>query len=218
MRWICFVQVRKLLKSVTEEEFERGSRIIEQGDFADCFFVLKRGTAVASIEYMYTSRLGTANGHGSRINSTVVKHYNRGEFFGELGILRLQPRAASIIVTSLKGATCLRVVPVDAKQLLGACRDPRVVRLPCGHSNRQHADNTTDWVCRPLHRGPTASRSQRASPSIGNPLSKTHLEAEHPLHVPKAFSCTFDRDLLRPGFEYAGVRSQAFRSAARATR
>ena len=74
--------------AVTEQEFAAGTAIITQGEIGDVMFFLEVGTAVAVLESV-----------------GVVKNYSRGDYFGELALLRDQPRTASVFAGS-KGSRC----------------------------------------------------------------------------------------------------------------
>ncbi|KAK3988285.1 cyclic adenosine monophosphate-dependent protein kinase [Cladorrhinum sp. PSN332] len=71
----------KIADALKSEKFPAGHTIIREGDPGDSFFLLEAGEAVA-----YRSG-----------NETPVKHYKKGDFFGELALLNDAPRAASVV-------------------------------------------------------------------------------------------------------------------------
>merc|ERR1711966_481023 len=79
--------------------FEAGTTIVKQGEPGDKFYILATGTAKAEK------------------NGAEVLQYTENMFFGELALLRDEPRAASIIATSK--CTCLSLDRMAFKRLLG---------------------------------------------------------------------------------------------------
>merc|ERR1719160_1089505 len=91
-------QVADGLKS---EKFDSGAVIMKEKDPGDKFYILEEGTAEAVKE-------GKAE---------AVMSYNAGDYFGELALLRNQPRAATVTCTS-----ACKVLTLDRrafKRLLG---------------------------------------------------------------------------------------------------
>ncbi|KAK4168850.1 cyclic adenosine monophosphate-dependent protein kinase [Cladorrhinum sp. PSN259] len=74
----------KIADALKSEKFPAGHTIIREGDPGHSFFLLEAGEAVA-----YRSG-----------NETPVKHYKKGDFFGELALLNDAPRAASVVSTT----------------------------------------------------------------------------------------------------------------------
>merc|ERR1712139_65062 len=74
---------RDALKS---EEFPDGAVICKEGDVGDTFYIIEEGAASASK------------------GGAEVMSYSPGDYFGELALLRNQPRAATVVA---KGATNL---------------------------------------------------------------------------------------------------------------
>jgi cAMP-dependent protein kinase regulator len=73
-------QISDALKT---QKFKAGEKIINQGDEGDVFYILEEGTAHATKDI----------GKGAE----NVQDYQRGGFFGELSLIKDEPRAASVI-------------------------------------------------------------------------------------------------------------------------
>lgn len=89
----------KLADCLKSETYKDGQVIIKEGEQGDTFYMLVDGHAVATK------------------NNTVIKDYTKGDYFGELALLKNQPRAATV---TCKGSC--RVVYLDRKsfkRLLG---------------------------------------------------------------------------------------------------
>ncbi|KAL2264826.1 hypothetical protein VTJ83DRAFT_7336 [Remersonia thermophila] len=71
----------KIADALESQKFPAGHTIIREGDPGYEFYLLEAGEAVA-----YRSG-----------NDTPVKHYRKGDFFGELALLNDAPRAASVV-------------------------------------------------------------------------------------------------------------------------
>ncbi|KAK7965272.1 hypothetical protein PG984_002497 [Apiospora sp. TS-2023a] len=82
----------KIADALETQKFPPGHVIIQQGDIGTSFYLLETGECDA-----YLDREGERN---------HVKHYNKGDYFGELALLNDAPRAASIVsTTDVKVAT-----------------------------------------------------------------------------------------------------------------
>ncbi|KAI1416256.1 camp-dependent protein kinase regulatory subunit [Hypoxylon sp. FL1857] len=80
----------KIADALETKKFPKGYTIIKQGDIGESFFLLEDGEADAFKD-------------GSPVS---VKHYKKGDFFGELALLDDKPRAADVIsATEVKVAT-----------------------------------------------------------------------------------------------------------------
>ncbi|KAH6630965.1 cyclic nucleotide-binding-like protein [Chaetomium sp. MPI-SDFR-AT-0129] len=77
----------KIADALESQKFPAGYTIIREGDPGHSFYLLESGEAAA-----YRS--------GSDDDNTPVKHYKKGDFFGELALLNDAPRAASVISKS----------------------------------------------------------------------------------------------------------------------
>ena len=95
-------QICDALKTKT---FKKGEYIIKQGDKGDIFYILDEGKAHA--EKVFEEGKPAQN----------VKEYESGGFFGELALLKGEPRAASIIADSK--CKCLYLDRMAFKRLLG---------------------------------------------------------------------------------------------------
>jgi len=88
---------------LTIENYPEGSTVIKQGDGGDQFYLIEEGTADAIKDTEGTE--------------SVVFQYKENDYFGELALLKDEPRAATIKATS-----ALRVARLDRgsfKRLLG---------------------------------------------------------------------------------------------------
>jgi cAMP-dependent protein kinase regulator len=95
-------QISDALKSVT---FNKDDYIIREGEIGDVFYIVEEGEAVAT----KTFEPGKP--------AVTVKAYKRGGYFGELALIRGEPRAANIIATST-----MKLISLDRlsfKRLLG---------------------------------------------------------------------------------------------------
>jgi cAMP-dependent protein kinase regulator len=79
------LQISDALKS---SSFNKGDYVIREGEFGDVFYIIENGEAVAT-------KL-TEPGKPA----TIVKTYAKGEYFGELSLIKGDPRAANIVATS----------------------------------------------------------------------------------------------------------------------
>lgn len=95
----------KLADAIKEEKFEAEDFIIRQGEAGNTFYIIVEGQALAT---------KTSPDHHE---STKLKEYGPGDYFGELALLKNEPRAANVIAK-----TKLRVASLDRnsfKRLLG---------------------------------------------------------------------------------------------------
>ena len=80
----------KIADALETQKYPAGTTIIKEGDAGEAFYLLESGEAEAYKE-------GTDH---------PVKHYSKGDYFGELALLNDAPRAASVICkTEVKVAT-----------------------------------------------------------------------------------------------------------------
>ena len=95
------IQLADGLKSVN---FVAGELVIRQGDWGDLFYLIEEGNAIAV----------KSKADGSE---EVVLEYKHGDYFGELALIKGQPRAANVkAVTELK---CLTLDRQSFNRLLG---------------------------------------------------------------------------------------------------
>lgn len=91
----------KIADALETQKFSPGQTIINEGDPGDAFFLLESGEADAF----------RADTDGS------VKHYSKGDFFGELALLNEAPRAASVVAST--NAKVARLGKKAFQRLLG---------------------------------------------------------------------------------------------------
>lgn len=72
----------QLADALITETYESGKTIVNQGDSGDTFYIIEEGEAAA-----------TKNG-------VEVMNYGAGDYFGELALIRNQPRAATVVAKS----------------------------------------------------------------------------------------------------------------------
>ncbi len=85
--------------------YNEGDYVIREGEMGDVFYIIEEGEAVAT-KTLEPGKL-----------PEKVKSYGKGEYFGELALIRGEPRAANIVAT-----TPLKVISLDRnsfKRLLG---------------------------------------------------------------------------------------------------
>lgn len=82
----------KLADAIKEKKVKAEEVIITQGDAGDVFYILVDGEAKATL---------------NADPSNSVKNYSPGEYFGELALLKNEPRAANIIAVSNCKLICL---------------------------------------------------------------------------------------------------------------
>lgn len=96
------LQISDALKS---SSFNKGDYVIREGEMGDVFYIIEDGNANAT----KTKEPGKP--------PEVVKEYQRGDYFGELALIKGDPRAANIMATSN-----LKLISLDRdsfKRLLG---------------------------------------------------------------------------------------------------
>ena len=102
-------ELGQICDALKAQTFKKGEFIIKQGDRGDVFYILDDGKA-----------------HAEKIfeegkNPQKVKDYESGGFFGELALLKGEPRAASIVADS--NCRCLSLDRMAFKRLLGPLED-----------------------------------------------------------------------------------------------
>lgn len=100
----------KVADAIKEQKFSKGDKIITEGEQGDTFYFINEGECVA----MKVLKEGA--------EPEEVKKYERGDYFGELALLKNEPRAATIVAVSDK----VSVVYLDRltfKRLLGPLDD-----------------------------------------------------------------------------------------------
>jgi cAMP-dependent protein kinase regulator len=97
-------ELYSICDAIKTEKYEKNQYIIKEGEQGDKFFILDEGEAVATKE-----------------NMNFKKQYIKGDYFGELALLRNAPRAASVMAV-----TDCKVLTLDRpafKRLLGPLED-----------------------------------------------------------------------------------------------
>ena len=97
-------ELYSICDAIKVEKYKKDQYIIKEGEEGDKFFILDEGEAVATKE-----------------NMNFKKKYVKGDYFGELALLRNAPRAASVMAT-----TDCKVLTMDRqafKRLLGPLED-----------------------------------------------------------------------------------------------
>jgi hypothetical protein len=87
-----------------EKLFRKGEFIIKQGDSGEEFYLLISGTAIATIDV-------------PGMKPATVKHYYKGDYFGELALMRADSKRAANVVATSEEATCLAISRSDFQNL-----------------------------------------------------------------------------------------------------
>jgi len=91
----------QIADALVPETYTMGQTIVKQDDPGNAFYILESGTLYASKD------------------DTRVKDYKPGDYFGELALLKNQPRAASVIVSS-ESARVLSMSRQSFSKMLGS--------------------------------------------------------------------------------------------------
>ena len=98
-------ELGQICDAVKSEKVEKGDYIIKQNEIGDKFYILDEGEAYAAKVF----------NEGEK--EQIVKEYKSGDYFGELALLRDEPRAASVVAK-----TKCKLITLDRlafKRLLG---------------------------------------------------------------------------------------------------
>ena len=98
-------ELGQICDALKTKNFSKGEVIINQGDKGDIFFILDEGKAHAEKVFEEGKK------------PQRVKDYESGGYFGELALLKNEPRAATIIADS--DCRCLYLERMAFKRLLG---------------------------------------------------------------------------------------------------
>ncbi|KAL5527167.1 hypothetical protein ACEPAG_5958 [Sanghuangporus baumii] len=106
----------KIADALTSKVYLDGDKVVKQGDIGDSFFLVEEGEAVV------TKKIPGEEGERE------VGHLRKGEYFGELALLRRAPRAATVSAVHRRdlSAPKLKVAALDAAaftRLLGPLRE-----------------------------------------------------------------------------------------------
>jgi len=75
----------QIADAIREEKFNAGDHIINQGDIGDIFYMISEGKATAYKRFEEGGK------------EEEVMKYSPGDYFGELALLKNEPRAASVV-------------------------------------------------------------------------------------------------------------------------
>lgn len=98
-------EISQISDALKTKSFKAGETIIKQNEEGDVFYILEEGECFA--EKVFTE--GSAG--------EKVKEYQKGSYFGELALIKNEPRAASIIATT--DCKLLSLDRLSFKRLLG---------------------------------------------------------------------------------------------------
>ncbi len=87
-------ELRKIAEVVSEEEFDSGEIIFNEGDFGDCMYLVVDG------------KISIFTGKAPAIK--VLASFDKGNFFGEMGLYDDKPRAASAMADTRSTLLLLR--------------------------------------------------------------------------------------------------------------
>ncbi len=98
-------ELMQISDALRTANFSKGEYVIKQGEMGDVFYIIEDGEAAATI----TKEPGKP--------PQTVKTYGKGDYFGELALVKGEPRAANVVATSN-----LKLISLDRdsfKRLLG---------------------------------------------------------------------------------------------------
>jgi len=109
--------------------FSPGETIVVQGECGHEFFIIEDGTAVVTMRQKTGAAEGQGNGDGDSEGEVEVSRVGKGDYFGELALLRDAPRAAT--VRALSAVKCVILTKADFIRLLGPV-------MPILQRNQEH--------------------------------------------------------------------------------
>ncbi|XP_056303813.1 protein kinase, cAMP-dependent, regulatory, type II, alpha, B [Danio aesculapii] len=116
----------KIVDVLGMKSFSDGERIIQQGDSADCFYIVESG----EVRIMIRSKTRACQLLQDEVE---VARCSRGQYFGELALVTQRPRAASVYAV---GDTRCLVIDVQAfERLLGSCK--QILKRNISHYEQQ---------------------------------------------------------------------------------
>lgn len=95
----------QIADAIKEENFKKGDQIIKQGDEGSIFYMISEGEAIANRVFEPGEE------------EKEVMQYTPGDYFGELALLRNEPRAASVIATT--ELVVLKLDRLSFKRMIG---------------------------------------------------------------------------------------------------
>ncbi|KAJ7667860.1 cyclic nucleotide-binding-like protein [Mycena polygramma] len=109
----------KIADALVSKVYMDGEAIVRQGEMGDTFFFVEEGEAIAT---------KTQQDDNGDVREIKVGHLKKGDYFGELSLLRLAPRAATVSAVHREdsGLPKLKVAALDAPaftRLLGPLRE-----------------------------------------------------------------------------------------------
>ncbi|KAG7439766.1 camp-dependent protein kinase regulatory subunit [Guyanagaster necrorhizus] len=109
----------KIADALVSKVYTDGDAVVRQGEMGDTFFFIEEGEAVVT---------KSQEGDNGQVREFQVGHLKKGDYFGELSLLHLAPRAATVSAINRGDHTLpkLKVAALDAQaftRLLGPLRD-----------------------------------------------------------------------------------------------
>ncbi|TFK76046.1 camp-dependent protein kinase regulatory subunit [Pluteus cervinus] len=109
----------KIADALVSRVYQDGEAVVRQGDMGDTFFFVEEGEATVT---------KVQQGDDGEMREITVGHLKKGEYFGELSLLRLAPRAATVSAVYRESRVLpkLKVAALDATaftRLLGPLRE-----------------------------------------------------------------------------------------------
>ncbi|KAJ3992275.1 cyclic nucleotide-binding-like protein [Lentinula boryana] len=109
----------KIADALVSRVYEDGENVVNQGEMGDTFFFVEEGEAIVTKRVPRGERRGSAY-------EIIVGRLIKGDYFGELSLLRLAPRAATVSAIARRLGPKLKVAALDAPaftRLLGPLRE-----------------------------------------------------------------------------------------------
>lgn len=102
-------EISQICEALREVKYMKGENIIRQNEEGEVFYIIKQGEAVAMKRF------------SEEEDEKEVKEYKEGGYFGELALIRNEPRAASIVAKT--NCVCLLLDRKSFIRLLGPIED-----------------------------------------------------------------------------------------------
>ncbi|EIW82434.1 camp-dependent protein kinase regulatory subunit [Coniophora puteana RWD-64-598 SS2] len=109
----------KIADALISKVYPDGEAVLRQGEMGDTFFFVEEGEAIVTKSQV---------GEEGEVREITVGRLKKGDYFGELSLLRLEPRAATVSAVRRQNASesRLKVAALDAPaftRLLGPLRE-----------------------------------------------------------------------------------------------